>query len=81
MNLNELYLKAIRLIKEDKWHDAHDIVESLDTPMAARIHGLLHKIEGDQWNADYWYARAGQKSPNQTTDQECAAIIDELSSA
>ena len=80
VNLTELYIKAIHLIQEDKWHEAHAIVEKMDTPMASRIHGLLHSIEGDQWNADYWYRRSGMPRSNQTADQECAAIIAELSS-
>lgn len=35
--------------------------------MGSWIHALLHLIEGDQWNADYWFSRAGKasKKPHQ----------------
>jgi len=81
VNHNDLCLKAIHLIQEDKWHEAHAIVEKMDSPLAARIHGLLHSIEGDQWNADYWYRQAGKPPLRKSVDQECAAIIAELTSA
>ena len=80
MNENDLYLKALYLIQEGEWHQSHDIIEKLDTPKAAWIHALLHRIEGDQWNADYWYRKAGKSRPSLSTDQECAAIISELTS-
>lgn len=28
-------------------------------PTAHWIHAVLHKIEGDRWNSEYWYARTG----------------------
>jgi len=80
MDNSSKYLKALRLIQEDQWHKSHDIIEQIQTRTAARIHALLHRIEGDQWNADYWYSRAGLKRPDLTTDQECAVIIEELTS-
>ena len=30
--------------------------------MGSWIHALLHVIEGDQWNADYWFSKAGKPS-------------------
>ena len=49
------------------WHDArgdwaraHETVQELETPAAAWVHAYLHRKEGDQGNARYWYLRAGQ---------------------
>ncbi len=79
MDNQDKYLRALVLMKEGKWHESHDIVDAMDTPMAARIHGLLHRIEGDQWNADYWYRRAGVSRPAVSTDQERDVLINQLS--
>ena len=47
------------------WHDAHgdwarahSIAQDIDTPEAARVHAYLHRKEGEQFNAAYWYRRA-----------------------
>jgi hypothetical protein len=41
------------------WDRAHRIAQADDSPLAARIHGYLHRVEGDLANASYWYDRAG----------------------
>lgn len=53
--------RALDLAVAGQWHEAHGIVQAdeLD-PLAAWIHALLHKIEGDPGNARYWYRRAGR---------------------
>jgi hypothetical protein len=42
------------------WSRAHALVNELDTADAMAVHAYLHRNEGDAWNADYWYRRAGQ---------------------
>ena len=53
---NEL-LKAIALAQENQWDAAHQIVQEYKDPIASWIHAVLHKIEGDEFNSRYWYAR------------------------
>jgi len=53
-------------ILEALWHDArgdweraHDIAQRREgTPAYDRLHAYLHRKEGDDWNAGYWYRRA-----------------------
>ena len=53
---NEL-LRAIALAQENQWDTAHQIVQEYKDPIASWIHAVLHKIEGDEFNSRYWYAR------------------------
>lgn len=48
--------------KQGDWDAAHNIAQDIHTPMGSWIHALLHVIEGDQWNGDYWFAKAGKPS-------------------
>ncbi|MFL2980858.1 MAG: hypothetical protein ACJZ18_03865 [Methylophilaceae bacterium] len=56
---NQIYIEAIDLALNGKWNEAHVIVQELSTPLAQRIHAVLHKIEGDESNSRYWYSLAG----------------------
>ncbi|MEB2785193.1 hypothetical protein [Algoriphagus persicinus] len=68
-------LKALWYDGNGDWERAHDQVDSLDGKDAARIHAYLHRKEGDQWNADYWYRRAGETSPDLTLEEEWADLL------
>ena len=55
---NEL-LRAVELAQVGQWDAAHNLVQQYEEDaMAAWIHAVLHKIEGDQANSRYWYRRA-----------------------
>ena len=49
------------------WDAAHEIVQTIDSTTAARVHAYLHRKEGDQWNSRYWHRRAGSKFPDGVT--------------
>jgi hypothetical protein len=51
--------RALAHLRRREWQKAHSIVMDLDDNIAFRIHGLVHRLEGDMENARYWYARAG----------------------
>ncbi len=53
-------LAALWHIAKGDWHKAHETVMDDDTPEAAWVHAHLHRIEGDESNAGYWYRRAGR---------------------
>jgi hypothetical protein len=46
-----------------------------------RVHGYLHRKEGDNWNADYWYKRAKTTVPNLSLAQEWTFLVEEQLSA
>ncbi|HXG01251.1 MAG TPA: hypothetical protein VNL69_10695 [Bacteroidota bacterium] len=59
MHKAELF-RAIDLASNGNWNEAHHIVQQFDDRFACWIHAVLHKIEGDEGNSRYWYARAGK---------------------
>ena len=63
---------------KDEWALAHGLVQDLETAEAAWVHAWLHRIEGDDWNAGYWYRRAGKPHATTTLDEEWAAIAQAL---
>ncbi|GAA5482563.1 hypothetical protein [Haloferula sargassicola] len=56
-------LQALWLAKAGRWDEAHDLCQEIDGPAGAWIHAWLHREEGDDANAGYWYARAGKPAP------------------
>ncbi|NOY36828.1 MAG: hypothetical protein GXO83_04570 [Chlorobi bacterium] len=63
-------LKALWWDAKGDWDRAHRIARDDPTPDGARVHAYLHRKEGDLWNADYWYQRAGVARPEGTSDDE-----------
>ena len=58
--MNGDLVQAIDLALAGRWDAAHQIVQQHEDATAAWIHAVLHKIEGDQGNSQYWYRRAGR---------------------
>ncbi|QCX00268.1 hypothetical protein FGM00_09145 [Aggregatimonas sangjinii] len=42
------------------WEAAHDIAQELHTSLGSWAHAYLHRKEGDDFNAGYWYRQAGR---------------------
>jgi len=79
---NTELLKAIDLALTGDWDAAHQIVQQHeDNEIAAWIHAVLHKKEGDLGNARYWYRHANRMDHvNDEPRAELAAIQVELRS-
>jgi hypothetical protein len=56
------------------WHKAHECAQAQDDTDGAWVHAYLHRKEGDQSNAGYWYRRAGKSPATTTLDAEWDAI-------
>lgn len=69
------HLKALWHDRRGDWDAAHTCVQDLPDRSAAHIHAYLHRKEGDIWNADYWYRRAGRQRPDLTLDEEWEQIV------
>ena len=60
------------------WARAHSLVDDLDTPEGMAVHAYLHRKEGVEWNAGYWYSRAGRRFHRPTLEAEWQALAEGL---
>ena len=76
----ESLLIAVEAALAGDWHKAHNIAQDYIDDTANWIHAVLHKIEGDVWNSNYWYARTNGKKYEDFSDanEELKAIQDGL---
>ena len=58
------------------WKQAHDLIDHLDDAISAHIHAYLHRVEGDLWNARYWYNRAKQPEFKGSLDEEWEYLLE-----
>lgn len=56
-------LRALWFAKAGRWHEAHNLCQEIPGTAGSWIHAWLHREEGDQGNAEYWYARADKPVP------------------
>lgn len=73
-----LLLKALWYDAKGDWQKAHELVQDETGRDAAHIHAYLHRSEGDIWNADYWYGKAGRKRPGYNLAEEWEQIAIQL---
>lgn len=52
------------------WDEAHRVAQDVEGPDGAWVHAYLHRKEGDEGNAGYWYRQAGRSHARVTLDQE-----------
>ncbi len=57
------------------WNHAHDIADGNPYPEADWVHAYLHRKEGDNWNANYWYRRAGKTMPKLSLAEEWQSLV------
>jgi hypothetical protein len=67
--------RALDLLDRGDWQAAHVIVQEESSPLAAWLHGIVHTLEGDLDNAQYWYRRAERPFPG------ASAVSEELGAA
>jgi hypothetical protein len=60
------------------WTQAHALVDELETPEGMAVHAYLHRKEGQAWNADYWYERAGRRFHRTSLEEEWEALAEGL---
>lgn len=73
-NVSEL-LQAMWYDGKGDWHNSHEIAQDVPSRDGDWVHAYLHRKEGDQWNAEYWYRRAGRPVPHYSLDKEWEELV------
>jgi hypothetical protein len=71
-------LQALWWDAKGDWHRAHDCAQAQPDQAGAWVHAYLHRKEGDEANAGYWYRRAGRQAGTGPLEDEWAAIARDL---
>lgn len=71
-------LEALWWDAKGDWSRAHELVDELETAEGMAVHAYLHRKEGEQWNADYWYRRAGRGYFRAKLSDEWATLVEGL---
>lgn len=70
-----VFLKALWYDAKGDWRTAHGLVDALDGRDAALIHAYLHRVEGDLWNARYWYGQTKEPEFEGSLEEEWQALF------
>jgi hypothetical protein len=73
-----LSLAALWYAGKGDWEQAHAIAQDIPIPEGSWVHAWLHRQEGDAWNANYWYQRAGKTMPEVSLEEEWRQMVKTL---
>ena len=61
--VNDPLSRAVDLLADGAWQQAHEIVQKESSELASWLHGIVHILEGDLDNARHWYAKTSRAFP------------------
>lgn len=67
-------LRALWHDARGDWTTAHEIAQGIDDEDGALVHAYLHRKEGDESNAGYWYRRARRPHARASLNDEWREI-------
>ena len=67
-------LAALWHAGKGEWTSAHEIAQEDESETGSWVHAYLHRVEGDESNAGYWYRRAKKPHAKSTLDAEWEEI-------
>jgi hypothetical protein len=70
-----LALAALWWDGKGDWKRAHQSAQQDEGPEGSWVHAYLHRKEGDEDNAKYWYGRAGKPVCREPLDAEWLSIV------
>ncbi len=74
-NISEI-AKALWFDAQGDWVAAHNIAQSQEGVQEYDLlHAYLHRKEGDDWNAQYWYKRANSVMPHKSLEMEWEVLL------
>lgn len=76
-----LALQSLWWDAKGDWNASHDIAQDMHNRIGSWIHAYLHRKEGDDWNAGYWYRQAGRTFPESTFEEELQELMESVINA
>lgn len=73
-----LPLQALWHDARGDWNAAHELAQQAGNTEGDWVHAYLHRKEGDEGNAGYWYSRARRRPATVSLDEEWAEIATTL---
>lgn len=67
-------LAALWHAGKGEWDRAHEIAQEDESETGSWVHAYLHRVEGDESNAGYWYRRAQKPHAKTSLDTEWEEI-------
>lgn len=68
-------LRAMWYDVKGDWEASHNIAQDMMNVDGSWIHAYLHRKEGDEFNAGYWYRQAKRKFPEiSLKDEQCQLV-------
>jgi len=71
-------LAALWWDAKGNWQQAHTLVDELESKEGMAVHAYLHRKEGSETNANYWYERAGRTYQRPTLQLEWQVLAQAL---
>ena len=71
-------LKALWFDAKGDWEASHTIAQDMHSELGSLIHAYLHRKEGDEFNADYWYKRAHEPFSKISLDTEHQYLVESI---
>jgi hypothetical protein len=68
-------LQALWWDAKGDWEKAHERAQERDDSTGMRVHAYLHRKEGDQSNAEYWYRRCRITPSIVSLDEEWETLV------
>jgi hypothetical protein len=69
-------LKALWYDTKGDWKSSHNIAQDMNNQLGSWIHAYLHRKEGDEWNARYWYGQAKRAFPIISLEEELKELVE-----
>jgi len=67
-------LRALWYDAKGDWHASHNVAQDVNTEDGSWVHAYLHRKEGDNGNAAYWYHRAKRPVCSTSLQEEWESI-------
>jgi hypothetical protein len=67
-------LQALWWDAKGEWDKAHECAQARDDQAGMSVHAYLHRKEGDQSNAGYWYRRCRKPPATSSLAEEWEAL-------